>query len=156
MDIRTSPITRGCLQINLSISKADFKWEDAFHGDSEPFWLLVTDCDGEELLYHEYFTVKKKFLNRKANSLGVEEGNPYVFSFIVSLFENLHPIYYIKIISDRWLQSEIVEPLPFKNLILPEQFSAPTKLLEFQLVPTTQLQFEKGEKVLAELGKQAG
>jgi Sec63 Brl domain len=71
IDIRTSPITRGCLQINLSITKADFIWEDSFHGDSEPFWIFVTDCDGEALLYHEYFTVKKKFMARKAhNSLG--------------------------------------------------------------------------------------
>lgn len=80
---------------------------------------MVTDCDGEELLYHEYFTVKKKYMIRNKNQQK-EESNPYVFSFIVSLFENLHPIYYIKIVSDRWLQSEIVEPLPFKNLILPE------------------------------------
>ncbi|EGR33236.1 hypothetical protein IMG5_058560, partial [Ichthyophthirius multifiliis] len=120
-----------------------FNWDKKVHGNSEPFWIFVTDCDGEELLYSEYFTMKSKF---------VEENRSYLFSFIVSLFENLHPIYYIKVISDRWIQSETTIPLSFKNLILPQQFSAPTKLLEFQLMPVNQLQFNEGEQALRALG----
>ncbi|EAS04385.2 small nuclear ribonucleoprotein helicase (macronuclear) [Tetrahymena thermophila SB210] len=143
------PITRSCLQVTITIDKGDFQWEDSFHGDSEPFWILVTDCDEEELLYHEYFTAKKHKLCAKRSE---DEQSPYVFQFIVSLFENLHPVYYIKVISDRWIQCETIEPLFFKDLILPEQFSAPTKLLEFQLVPTSELRFPEGEAVLKELG----
>ena len=74
----------------------DFHWDDKIHGNSEPFWILVEDCDGETLLYSEYFVLKKKHLKEKE----------YVFEFTVPLFDPLHPIYYIKVVSDRWLNCE--------------------------------------------------
>ena len=48
------------------------------------------------LLYHLYFVLKKKHLIEKE----------YVFEFTVPLFDPLHPIYYIKVVSDRWLNCE--------------------------------------------------
>jgi len=43
----------------------DFHWDDKLHGNAEPFWILVEDCDGETLLYNEYFVLKKKHLKEK-------------------------------------------------------------------------------------------
>jgi len=31
------------------------------HGASEPFWIFVEDVDGEVLLHHEYFVLKKQY-----------------------------------------------------------------------------------------------
>lgn len=74
----------------------DFQWDEKIHQQSEPFWIIVEDCDGETLLYSEYFTLKKKHIEDKS----------FVFEFTVPLFDPLHPIYYIKVISDRWLNCE--------------------------------------------------
>lgn len=131
------PITRSCLKIDLTITP-DFQWEDKVHGTAEPFWIFVTDCNGDELLYCEYFQLKQKYI-----------GTPdLVFSFTVPLFENLHPLYFVKVISDRWLQSETVIPISFKNLILPEKFQAPTELFDYKLHSLSTLDWPQGEMVL--------
>lgn len=58
------PITRSCLKIDLTI-KTDFQWEEKIHGKSEPFWILVTDCNGEDILYSEYINIKSKYFDVK-------------------------------------------------------------------------------------------
>lgn len=50
------PMTRSCLKVDLTI-KADFKWETAYHGKEEPFWIFVLDCNEESLLFSYYFTL---------------------------------------------------------------------------------------------------
>lgn len=59
--------------------------------------MLDSDC--ERILYAEQFVLKYK---RVVQS----ESKSYVFSFTVPLFEIMHPIYFIKIVSDRWIQCE--------------------------------------------------
>jgi pre-mRNA-splicing helicase BRR2 len=46
--------------------------------------------------------------------------------FIVPLFEILHPLYFIKVVSDRWITTNSSLPLSFRNILLPQKFSPPT------------------------------
>jgi pre-mRNA-splicing helicase BRR2 len=46
--------------------------------------------------------------------------------------EPLPPQYFIKLVSDRWIGSDNILPVPFKHLILPEKSSPPTELLDLQ------------------------
>ncbi|CAB4274838.1 unnamed protein product [Prunus armeniaca] len=55
------PITSTVLKIELNIAP-DFQWEDKFHGYVEPFWVILEDNDGEYILHHEYFLLKKQWL----------------------------------------------------------------------------------------------
>ena len=135
------PITRSCLKIDLTITP-DFHWDEKIHGRSEPFWILVEDCDNEVILYSEQFVLKQKMIGEKE----------YNFEFTIPLFEPLHPLYYIKVISDRWLQCEAQLPVSFKNLILPEKFPLPTELLDLQLMPITNLKWTQAENLLSSLG----
>ena len=135
------PITRSCLQIEMTVTP-DFFWDDKLHGNAEPFWIIVEDCDGETILYNEYFVLKKKHLKDKQ----------YVFEFTVPLYDPLHPIYYIKVISDRWLNCESQLPISFKNLILPEKFCPPTELLDLQLLPIKVLKWAQAELLFQSLG----
>lgn len=66
-------------------------------------------------------------------------------SFIVPLYEPLPPQYFIKVISDRWLQCETVLPVSFKHLILPEKFSAPTELQDMHSKLVKELGFKEAE-----------
>ena len=128
------PITRSCLKIELTINP-DFQWDREIHGSTEPFWIFVEDCDGEKILYYEYFTLKHKHI-------GLKE---YIFEFIVPLFDPLHPLYYIRVVSDRWLQCETVVPIYFKNIILPEKFPPLTELLDLKLLPISSLKWPEVE-----------
>ena len=55
-------------------------------------------------------------------------------------------------VSDRWIQAETVLPISFKNLILPEKFSAPTELYDLQLLPLKSLEWPEAEAMFRELG----
>lgn len=135
------PLTRSCLKIDLTVVP-DFHWDEKIHGKSEPFWIVVEECDNEMILYVEQFVLKQKFLSEKE----------YNFEFTVPLFEPLHPLYYIKVISDRWIQCEAQLPVSFKNLILPEKFPAPTELLDLQLLPIKALKWTEAEVLFERIG----
>ena len=135
------PITRSCLKIDLTVTP-DFHWDDKIHGRCEPFWIIVEECDNEMILYVEQFVLKQKYVGEKE----------FNFEFTVPLFEPLHPLYYIKVISDRWLQCEAQLPVSFKNLILPEKFPLPTELLDLQLLPIKALKWTEAELLFERIG----
>ena len=59
------------------------------------------------------------------------------------LFDPLPPNYFVKVLSDRWLQAEHIIPVSFKNVILPEKYAAPTLLLDMQSKLVRDLNFEE-------------
>lgn len=54
------PVTRTLLKLDITITP-DFKWDDKVHGFVEPWWVWVEDADGERLLHHQYWVLKKSF-----------------------------------------------------------------------------------------------
>ncbi|XP_024008125.1 LOW QUALITY PROTEIN: DExH-box ATP-dependent RNA helicase DExH12 [Eutrema salsugineum] len=121
------PITRTVLKVELTITP-DFQWDEKIHKYVEPFWIIVEDNDGEKILHHEYFLLKKQYINED-----------HTISFTVSIFEPLPPQYFIRVISDKWLGSQTVLPVSFRHLILPEKYPPPTELLDLQPLPVTAL-----------------
>ncbi|KAL6142963.1 hypothetical protein ACLB2K_061238 [Fragaria x ananassa] len=121
------PITRTVLRVELTITP-DFQWEDKVHGYVEPFWVLVEDNDGEHILHHEYFLLKKQYIDED-----------HTLNFTVQIYEPLPPHYFIRVVSDRWLGSQTVLPVSFRYLILPEKYPPPTELLDLQPLPVTAL-----------------
>jgi pre-mRNA-splicing helicase BRR2 len=51
----------------------------------------------------------------------------------------MHPLYYIKVVSDRWVCPDNVLPLSFRSIVLPSKFNPPTDLLDLQPVPSSNL-----------------
>ncbi|GLU00131.1 hypothetical protein SLE2022_175230 [Rubroshorea leprosula] len=121
------PITRTVLRVELSITP-DFQWEDKVHGYVEPFWVIVEDNDGEFILHHEYFMLKKQYIDED-----------HTLNFTVPICEPLPPQYFIRVVSDKWLGSQTVLPVSFRHLILPEKCPPPTELLDLQPLPVTAL-----------------
>lgn len=121
------PITRTVLRVELTITP-DFQWEDKVHGYVEPFWVLVEDNDGEYILHHEYFLLKKQYIDED-----------HTLNFTVAIYEPLPPQYFIRMVSDRWLGSQSVLPVSFRHLILPEKYPPATELLDLQPLPVTAL-----------------
>jgi len=129
------PITRSVLKVDLTLTP-DFQWDDKLHGFVEPFWILVEDNDGEQVLHHEFFLLKKSFCEED-----------HVVSFTVPVLDPLPPQYFIRVVSDRWLSSETLLPVSFRHLILPEKYPPPTELLDLQPLPVTALRNADYEKM---------
>jgi len=125
------PITRSVLRVELILTP-DFQFDEKVHGYAEPFWIIVEDVDSETILHHEYFVLKSKFA-----------GEDHSVNFTIPIFDPLPPQYYIRVVSDKWLGSEVVLPISFRHLILPERYPPPTELLDLQPLPVTELANEK-------------
>ncbi|KAI8020830.1 DExH-box ATP-dependent RNA helicase DExH12 [Camellia lanceoleosa] len=132
------PITRTVLRVELTITP-DFQWEDKVHGFVEPFWVVVEDNDGEYILHHEYFLLKKQYVDED-----------HTLNFTVPIYEPLPPQYFIHVVSDRWLGSQSVLPVSFRHLILPEKYPPPTELLDLQPLPVTALRNPSYEALFQE------
>ena len=127
---QVQPMTRSMLRMELSITPI-FEWDDSVHGNAESFWIIVEDCDGEEILFHDQFLLRKEYAQ--------SEMNEHLVELTVPITEPMPPNYFITVISDRWMHSETKIALSFQKLILPEKFPPHTPLLELQPLPISAL-----------------
>ncbi|KAJ6888893.1 DExH-box ATP-dependent RNA helicase DExH12-like [Populus alba x Populus x berolinensis] len=125
------PITRTVLRVELTIT-ADFLWDENVHGYVEPFWVIMEDNNGDSILHHEYFMLKRQPVDE-------EQVVDPTLNFTVLIHEPLPPQYFIRVVSDKWLGSQTVLPITFRHLILPEKYPPPTELLDLQPLPVTAL-----------------
>ncbi|KAI5815505.1 DEAD/DEAH box helicase domain-containing protein [Pyronema omphalodes] len=124
------PITRSMLRVELTITP-EFIWDDAYHGAAEQFWIMVEDCDGEQILYHDLFVLRKTYAE--------SQNNEHLVEFTVPITEPMPPNYFITVISDRWMHSETKLAVSFRKLILPEKFPPHTQLLDLVPLPVEAL-----------------
>ncbi|KFA74848.1 hypothetical protein S40288_03505 [Stachybotrys chartarum IBT 40288] len=127
---QVQPITRSMLRVELSITP-NFEWDESIHGTAESFWIIVEDADGEDILYHDTFILRKDYAET--------ESNEHVVDFTVPITDPMPPNYFVSVISDRWMLSETRLPVPFNKLVLPEKFPPHTELLELQPLPVSAL-----------------
>ncbi|RFU79696.1 hypothetical protein TARUN_2522 [Trichoderma arundinaceum] len=120
---QVQPMTRSMLRVELSITP-NFEWDDSVHGAAESFWIIVEDCDGEDILYHDTFLLRKDYAESEANE--------HIVDFTVPITDPMPPNYFVSVISDRWMHSETRLAVPFHKLILPEKFPPHIELLDLQ------------------------
>lgn len=127
---QVQPMTRSMLRVELTITP-NFTWDDQLHGTGEGFWIIVEDCDGEEILFHDAFILRKEF--------ATSEMNEHLVDFTVPITDPMPPNYFITLVSDRWMHAETRLPVSLHKLILPEKFPPHTQLLDMQPVPVQAL-----------------
>ncbi|XP_031090606.1 DExH-box ATP-dependent RNA helicase DExH14 isoform X2 [Ipomoea triloba] len=123
-----SPITRTVLKVDLVLTP-EFVWKDRFHGTAQRWWILVEDSENDHIYHSELFTLTKR----------MARGEPQKLSFTVPIFEPHPPQYYIRAVSDSWLQAEAFYTITFHNLALPEAHTTHTELLDLKPLPVTAL-----------------
>jgi len=138
------PITRSMLRVELTITP-EFIWEDAYHGTAEQFWILAEDCDGEQILFHDLFVLRKNY--------ATSENNEHLVEFTVPMTEPMPPNYFITVVSDRWMHSEAKLAVSFRKLILPEKFPPPTPLLDLVPLPVEALKRKEFVKLYPDWSK---
>lgn len=134
VEARMQPLTRSTLRVELTLTPK-FEWDDSVHGRAESFWILVEDCDGEDILFHDQFLLRKDY--------AISENNQHVVELTVPITEPMPPNYFITIVSDRWMHAETKLALSFNKLILPEKFPPHTQLLDLQPLPVAALKREE-------------
>jgi pre-mRNA-splicing helicase BRR2 len=127
---QVQPVTRSMLRVELTLTPK-FEWDDNLHGRAENWWIMVEDCDGEDILFYDQFLLRKEY--------AIAEMNEHVVEFTVPITEPMPPNYFITVLSDRWMHAESKLALSFQKLILPEKFPAHTQVLDLQALPTTAL-----------------
>ncbi|KAK9439345.1 Sec63 domain protein [Metarhizium brunneum] len=127
---QVQPMTRSMLRVELSVTP-NFEWDDSLHGAAESFWIIVEDCDGEDILFQDTFLLRKDYAE--------SESNEHIVDFTVPITDPMPPNYFVSVISDRWMHSETRLAVPFHKLILPEKFPPHTELLELQPLPVSAL-----------------
>mmetsp|Transcript_17823 Transcript_17823/g.25189 ORF Transcript_17823/g.25189 Transcript_17823/m.25189 type:complete len:2374 (+) Transcript_17823:76-7197(+) len=135
LSAQVQPITRSMLRVELSVL-ADFEFDIKTHGYVLLFHVFVEDVNGDVILHHEEFTLKSS-----------EAGEEHILPFTVHVLDPLPPLYFVRVLSDRWLHSEAVLPISFGNMVLPPKFPPPTELLDLQPLPPSAL----GEPSLSRL-----
>ena len=116
VEINVQPLTRNCLFIEVIVIP-DFNWLSNYHPHKEMFHLIVEDNDGQIILHHEMFCLKEN---------NVQNKDEKILGFIVPVTEVPPPMYFVKIVSDYWLNCVKTVPISFQNLILPDKFIPPT------------------------------
>ena len=132
------PITRSLLRVELTLTP-NFNWNDAVHGTSQQFWVIVEDVDGERILFHDQFLLRKRYAGSYSPEMKLTVGEDHMMDFTVPMFDPPMPQIYISVVSDRWLHSETKLAVSFRHLILPELLPPHTKLLDRQPLPITAL-----------------
>jgi pre-mRNA-splicing helicase BRR2 len=127
---QVQPMTRSMLRVELTITP-NFEWDLDVHGLAESFWIIVEDCDGEDILFHDQFILRKDYAEA--------DENEHLVEFTVPISEPMPPNYFISVVSDRWMHSETRMAVSFQKLILPERFPPHTELLELQPLPVAAL-----------------
>ncbi|KAK5124119.1 hypothetical protein LTR85_001822 [Meristemomyces frigidus] len=131
---QVQPVTRSMLRVELTLTPK-FEWDDSLHGRAENWWILVEDCDGEEILFHDQFLLRKEY--------ATAEMNEHLVEFTVPITEPMPPNYFITVVSDRWMHAESKLALSFQKLALPEKFPPHTQLLDLQPLPVAALKREE-------------
>ena len=112
------PITRTVLRIKATI-KANFVWNDRYHGGAESFWLFIEDQNNNLIFHHEQVILKKK---------DVKNETPVTVNVTVPIFPE-YDTYCIRVYSDRWLGSVEEYTFSLGHLHLPDDVPPNTKLL---------------------------
>ncbi|KAL2358149.1 DEAD/DEAH box helicase domain-containing protein [Cryomyces antarcticus] len=130
INAQVQPMTRSMLRVELIITP-NFEWDDSIHGTAESFWILAEDCDGENILFHDQFLLRKDYAR--------SEMREHLVEFTVPITEPMPPNYFITVVSDRWMHAESKIAVSFQKLVLPEKFPPHTPLLDLQPLPVAAL-----------------
>ncbi|PSN63487.1 Sec63-domain-containing protein [Corynespora cassiicola Philippines] len=138
------PLTRSMLRIELTI-RPDFVWDDQYHGASEAFWVLVEDCDGEEILFHDTFILRKDYAEGELSE--------HFMELTVPIDEPMPPNYFVTVLSDRWMASETKLAVSFQKLIMPAKFPAHTPILDLQPLPPSAVKRKDYANLYGDIGR---
>ena len=96
----------------------------------------MEDVNGEHILHYEQFVLKAS-----------EAEDEHTVTFTVPITEPKPPQYFLRVVSDKWLNAETLLPVSFRRLILPEKSPPNTELLDLQPLPVSALRYKDAAEI---------
>jgi len=124
LGVTLHPLTRSVLQLNLTIVPL-FTWDSRVHHGALRWWIWVEDQSNEHIYHSEAWLMTRK----------VYDSGAHTITFSIPIFEPMPPQYYVRVISDDWIDAEAFLEVSFHNLILPERHPPHTQLLDLDPLP---------------------
>ena len=102
------------------------------------FWVWVEDSDNNRIYHYEHVVFSRR-------------SHPEVLYLDLSIpaFDPLPNQYYLRVVSDTWVGVEMVVPVSFKHIMMPEKKTPYTDLIDLTPLPTSALQEPKYEQLYA-------
>jgi activating signal cointegrator complex subunit 3 len=135
MDYMVKPLTVGVLQFHIQLQPS-WTWKSRWHGGAEGFWLMIEDGDNDRIYHHEYVIFTRK---NHPESISLD--------ITIPVFSPLPKQYFLRLISDSWVGVENLLPVTFQDIVIPEQKTVHTDLIDLTPLPTSALQELRFEKL---------
>jgi len=108
------------MKLDLSVAPS-FLFDASVHGPTVLFHVIIDDVSGDFILHRETFVVRSSAAD-----------NEVVLSLFVPILDPLPPVYFVRVIADKWLHSCSTLPIRVDSMILPAKFPPPTEVLDLQ------------------------
>ena len=137
IDCQVQPVTSSVFRFHITLNPK-FKWHTRWHGGAQSFWLWVEDSDNNRIYHYEHVVFSRR-------------SHPEVLSLDLSIpaFDPLPNQYYLRVVSDTWVGVEMIVPVSFKHIMMPEKKTPYTDLIDLTPIPTSALQEPKYEQLYA-------
>ena len=132
------PLTPSTLLVKVDVA-AEFEYDSEIHGETELFWIFIEDVSQQHCLYCDQFSLR---------AYQMRSGSVQTLSFTVPVTDPVPPMYFLRIVSDRWMAPETLRPISFKNLVLPSKSLPFTEIEDLEPLAVNSLQWEEAEKAL--------
>lgn len=139
MKCAIQPITPSLLKFELEVLP-EWQWDDKWHGNIEPFIILLEDTDGEQILYHDVLLIRKEYIR-------TEHFVDFFLMLNSTQQKKLPPNFFITVISERWCHCESQIAIGLEPVRLPKKFPAPTPFIDTLLTPTSEVENEEFSNV---------
>lgn len=125
IDAQAQPISDEMLRCLVEITP-EWEWNRKLHGPAELFLMIVSDCDGERILFEDLIRVTPYHL---------QHGLSIDFTVSFKEFATLGPSFFVTIVSQKWIHSVWKAPVQLFKLTMPKSPSSLTKVQDVQSVP---------------------
>jgi len=135
IECTVQPVSSSVLRFHITL-RPRFNWHTRWHGGAQSFWLWVEDNDNNRIYHHEHVIFSRR-----------THPDALTLDLTIPTFDPLPNQYYLRVISDTWVGVEMVVPVSFRHVQIPEQETVHTDLINLTPLPTSALHNPDFEKL---------
>mmetsp|Transcript_15719 Transcript_15719/g.29656 ORF Transcript_15719/g.29656 Transcript_15719/m.29656 type:complete len:2127 (-) Transcript_15719:145-6525(-) len=129
------PVSKSILRFQVAVTPT-FSWSPRWHGSVQGFWLWVEDSSNNRIYHQEYIQ-----FNRKSHP------EPMHLEIIIPAFDSAPSQYFLRVVSDAWVGSEVLFPVTCEQLMYPSESMTYTELMDLTPLPVCALNDKRFEQL---------
>ncbi len=129
------PVTKSILRFSVTLTPA-FSWNPRWHGGAEGFWMWIEDSSNSRIYHQEYVLFSRR-----------THPDPMHLELTIPAFSSMPSQYFVRVASDSWVGSELLLPVSFEHITMPEASMRYTNLMDLTPLPVSALNNEKFQQL---------